>query len=140
MIRFLHVLAITGLIASAGYAYSIKYDTLFYAEEIARLKARLGKERDAIAIAKAEWALLTRPDRLQRIVDQHLDMQALGVNQLARLSDLTVRPQKGDEIGRKLEALGLEPAAAPPREKRPGEARLPTTTGSLPKGPVKAPQ
>ena len=65
------------LIGSAAYAYSIKYDTLYYAEELAKLKAKIQRERDAVAIAKAEWALLTRPDRLQRIVDQHLDLQPL---------------------------------------------------------------
>ena len=130
MIRLLHLLAITGLIASAGYVYSIKYDTLFYAEEIAKLRTRLNKERDAIAVAKAEWALLTRPDRLQKMVEQHLDMQPVSVNQLARMSDLPVRQPKGDEIGRKLEALIFDPTIAT-REKRPGEARSPATTGSL---------
>ena len=136
MIRLLHLLAITGLIASAGYAYSIKYDTLFYAEEIAKLRAKLGKERDAIAVAKAEWALLTRPDRLQRILTENLDMGQMSVNQLARMSDLPARPAKDDEIARKLEALGREPAASAGAKKAPTIGSLlggPTTTGSLPK-------
>lgn len=122
MIRLLHVLAICCLISSAAYAYSIKYDTLFYAEEIAKVRAKLVKERDAIAVAKAEWALLERPDRLQRMVDQHLDLQPMSINQLARFADLPVRPARNDEIARKLESLGLEPTATP-KDKRSAAAR-----------------
>jgi hypothetical protein len=37
MIKILHVVAIASLIGSAGYAYSVKYDTIFHAEELARI-------------------------------------------------------------------------------------------------------
>jgi hypothetical protein len=80
-----------------------------------------------LPVAKAEWVLMTRPDRLQRIADQHLDLQPLAIGQLARLSDLPDRPPKSDEIARKLELLGLE-ATATPKDKRPGDARTPTAT------------
>lgn len=109
MIRLLHLAAITLLIASAAYAYSTKYETLYYAETLAKTKAKRDREREAIAVAKAEWALLTRPDRLQRMVDRHLDLKPMGIAQLARLSDLPAKPTKGDAIGAKLETLGIEP-------------------------------
>ncbi|HMO27785.1 hypothetical protein [Enterovirga sp.] len=110
MIRLLHLLAITVLIGSAAFAYSTKYETLYYSETLAKLKTKLQKERESIAIAKAEWAMLTRPDRLQKIADQHLDLQPMAISQLARLSDIPNRPNK-DGIGQKLESLGLEPEA-----------------------------
>ena len=67
-----------------------------------------------IAVLKAEWHLLNRPERLQAAAERHLDVQPLGILQLARLSDLPERPPRADEIGRKLEALGLlEPTATP---------------------------
>lgn len=127
MIRFLHIVAITALVGSAGYAYSIKYETLYHAEQVALLKAKAQKERDAIAVLKAEWHLLNRPDRLQAAADRHLDLQQLNVQQLARLSDLPDRPPRADEIGRKLEALGLLQPTATPKDNRPSEARTPTT-------------
>lgn len=111
MIRLLHAVAISLLIASAAYAYSTKYETLYYSETLAKTKAKRDREREAIAAAKAEWALLTRPDRLQRMVDRHLDLKPMGIAQLARLSELPVRPSKGDAIGAKLETLGIEPTA-----------------------------
>jgi hypothetical protein len=126
MIRFLHFVAISALIASAGYAYSIKYDTLYYAEQVAKLKGKVQRERDAIAVLRAEWQLLNRPDRLQAAVDRHLDLQPLNVKQLARLSEIPNRPPREDEIGRKLEALGVLEPTSTPKDKN-GDARTPTT-------------
>ena len=126
MTKLLHMVAITALIGSAGYAYSIKYDTLYYAEQVAKLKTKAQRERDAIAVLQAEWQYLDRPDRLQEAADQHLDLQPLKIQQLARLSDLPNRPEREDEIGRKLEALGLFGPTTTPKDKN-GESRTPTT-------------
>jgi hypothetical protein len=122
----LHIIAISVLIASAGYAYSIKYDTLYYAEQVAKLKSKVQRERDALAVLQAEWQYLDRPDRLQAAADQHLDLQPLKIQQLARLSDLPSRPEREDEIGRKLEALGLLEPTSTPKDKS-NQARTPTT-------------
>ncbi|MEZ0170024.1 hypothetical protein [Microvirga sp. TS319] len=126
MTKLLHIVAISALIASAGYAYSIKYETLYYAEQVAKLKSKVQRERDAIAVLQAEWQYLDRPDRLQAAADQHLDLQPLKIQQLARLSDLPNRPERGDEIGRKLEALGLLGPTATPKDTS-TEARIPST-------------
>ncbi|KLK91083.1 hypothetical protein AA309_21735 [Microvirga vignae] len=126
MTKLLHFVAISALIASAGYAYSIKYDTLYYAEQVAKLKSKVQREREAIAVLQAEWQYLDRPDRLQAAADQHLDLHALKIQQLARLSDLPNRPTREDEIGRKLEALGLLEPTATPKDKS-NEARTPST-------------
>lgn len=126
MSKLLHIVAISALISSAGYAYSIKYDTLYYSEQVAKLKSKAQREREAIAVLQAEWQYLDRPDRLQAAADQHLDLQALKIQQLARLSDLPNRPDRGDEIGLKLQALGLlEPTATP--KDRSNEARTSST-------------
>jgi hypothetical protein len=127
MIRLLHIIVISALIASAGYAYSIKYETLYYAEQVAKLKGKLQRERDAIAVLKAEWQLLNRPDRLQAAAERHLDLQPMNIHQLARLSDLPNRPPREDGIGRKLEALGLLEPTATPKDKKSGGAQTPTT-------------
>ncbi len=62
---------------------------------------------------------------MQAAADKHLDLQPLKIKQLARLSDLPNRPQREDEIGRKLEALGLLEPTATPKDKQPGGARTP---------------
>ncbi len=128
MIKFLHIVAILGLIGSAGYAYSVKYETIYHAEQLAKVKSRIKRERDMIAVLKAEWAHLNRPDRVQEIAERHLpDIVPMSVTRLARFQDLPARAPKTDEIGRKLEALGLLEPTATPRDKRPGDARTPST-------------
>ncbi|ACA14833.1 putative exported protein of unknown function [Methylobacterium sp. 4-46] len=133
MIRLLHLLAIAGLITSAIYAYSIKYETLYQAEQVAKLKSRLRREREATAVLRAEWQLLTRPDRLQAAVDKYLRLEPIGTEHLGRLADLPARADRGDEIARKLESLGLLATATPTSRERPGAGRggdEPRTTGS----------
>ncbi|CAA2102674.1 hypothetical protein MBUL_01806 [Methylobacterium bullatum] len=126
MIRLLNVLAILGLIGSAIYAYSIKYDTLYQAGQVSKAKSQLHKERQAIAVLRAEWQLLTRPDRLQAAVERHLALEPIGVNHLGRLADLPMRPDRGDEIGR------LLAATATPKEKAAAKSTDdPRTTGSI---------
>ncbi|MDJ1158618.1 hypothetical protein QNA08_10260 [Chelatococcus sp. SYSU_G07232] len=127
MMRFLHIIAIAALVASAGYAYSIKYDTIYYAEQVAKLKSRIQREKDAIAVLRAEWQHLNRSDRLQVLAERHLDLQPLSINQIVRMSDIPTRQPKIDEIGRKLEALGLGPT---PQGDRVGEARTPSSTAT----------
>lgn len=126
MIRLLNLLAVVGLVASAIYAYSIKYDTLYQTAQVSKLKSQLHTERQAIAVLRAEWQLLTRPDRLQAAVEKHLALEPIGTEHLGRVSDLAARRDRGDEIGR------LLAATATPKE-RPEQRPEPRTTGSLPR-------
>ena len=128
MIRFLNLVAIACLIGAAAYVYSVKYETLYYAEQVAKLKSQIHKERDGVAVLKAEWQHLNRPDRLQAAVDRHLDLQPAAIHQLARLQDLPNKSPRTDEIGRKLEALGLLQPTATPKDRRPADARTPAAT------------
>ncbi len=107
MIRFMHIVAIVALISSAVYAYSIKYDTLYYAEQAAKLGSEINQERGSIAVLKAEWQLLNNPERLQAAAQQHLDLVVMDIRQLGRWAEIPSRPDRGDEIGKKLQALGL---------------------------------
>ena len=114
MIRFLNALAIMALIGSALYAYSIKYETIFYSEQIVKIRHDIDREHDAIAVLEAEWAHLIRPERIQALADKHLDLQPQALNQIVRPNDVPERKVKVDMIGRKLEALGLsEPTSTP---------------------------
>ena len=71
-------------------------------------------------------ALLNRPDRLQAAAERHLDVQPLGIQQLGPLVGLAEAAAATDEIGRKLEALGLLEPTATPKDARAGDARTPT--------------
>jgi cell division protein FtsL len=129
VIKLLHIIAIGALVSSALYAYSIKYETTLQAEQLQKLKAKAQRERDAIAVLKAEWQFLNRPERLQALADKHLDLQPLTTAQIVRLSDIPNRGPKVDSIGRKLEDLGLGLPTETPRDRKSNTA---TTPGARP--------
>jgi cell division protein FtsL len=129
VIKLLHIVAIGALVSSALYAYTIKYETTLQAEQLQKLKAKAQRERDAIAVLKAEWQFLNRPERLQALADRHLDLQPLKTTQIVRLSDIPNRGPKVDSIGRKLEDLGLGLPTETPRDRKSNTA---TTPGGRP--------
>ena len=114
MIRILNVVAIAALVASAIYAYSIKYQTMFRAETVASLKAQTKQEQDKIGTLRADWANLTRPERIQALAEKLLDLQSMALNQIVKVEALPDKAPRADAIGRKLEDLGLsEPTNTP---------------------------
>jgi hypothetical protein len=127
MLRLLNLFAILALVGSAIYAYSIKYETIFHAEKIAELKHRIKTEEDAISMAKAEWAHVTRPERVQLLADKLLDLQPLALTQIVSPEALPEKGMRVDEIGRKLEALGL---AEPTNTPHDGASASPVTPSS----------
>jgi cell division protein FtsL len=128
MVRWLNVMAVLALLGSAVYAYRIKYETIFYAEQIVKLKNHNQRERDAIAVMQAEWAHLTRPTRIQSLADQHLDLKQLTVDQIVQVTDLPNQPTRQDSIAQKLELLGLGDTTSTPRSTR--SAAAATTPGA----------
>ncbi|OYW68796.1 MAG: hypothetical protein B7Z40_01205 [Bosea sp. 12-68-7] len=118
MIKLLHVVAIGALVSSAFYAYTIKYETTLEAEQVQKIRMKIHRERDAIAVLKAEWQFLNRPDRLQALAERHLDLQPFSVTQVVRMVDVPNRGPKVDAIGRKLEDLGLGLPTETPRDRK----------------------
>jgi cell division protein FtsL len=124
MVRFLNFVAVVALVGSAIYAYSIKYETIFHAERIVKLKHEIKAEQDEIAMLRAEWAHLTRPERIQSLADKFLDLQPVGLRQIVSADALPERTQRTDAIGGKLESLGLTEPTNTPHD---GDAAAPAT-------------
>jgi cell division protein FtsL len=123
MVRFLNLVAVLALVGAAIYAYSTKYETIFHAERIVKLKHEIKAEQDQIAMLRAEWAHLTRPERVQALADKFLDLQPLALRQIVGAEALPARAARSDGIGDKLEALGLFEPTSTPRD----GARAPAT-------------
>ncbi|WP_342361295.1 cell division protein FtsL [Terrarubrum flagellatum] len=133
ILRLFHVAAIGALLSSALYAYSIKYDTTLRSEQLVKLKHKVQREKDAIAILRAEWQLLNRPERVQELAKQFPDLQQLQSHQIGTIAELPMKSDKGDELGKKLDLLGLAAPTATPRDMtgsitapKPGAGRTPT--------------
>lgn len=119
MLRLLNVLAVAGLIGTAMWAYSIKYDTIYYAEQVKKLEKRLDRERDGISVLRAEWQHINRPVRLQVLADRHLQLQTLHATQIAKATDVPFKPKEDDLLGSKLDQLLTGSTSAPGPSARP---------------------
>jgi hypothetical protein len=103
--RLLNILVIGALILAASFVYKIKFDSTLQAERVAKLASELGRERNAIAILRAEWAKLDTPSRIQGLADRHLALRPIVPTQfdsLDRLPDrppVVVAPPHDDPIG-----------------------------------------
>jgi hypothetical protein len=90
--RLLNILVIGALILAASFMYKIKFDSTLQAERVAKLRSELRRERNAIAILRAEWAKLDTPGRIQGLADRHLALRPIGATQFDNLDRLPERP------------------------------------------------
>lgn len=65
------------IIASAGWAYSVNYDTRAVLDRLSALRAEIAEEREALQVLRVEWAFLNAPDRIAELVAQHNDVLGL---------------------------------------------------------------
>ncbi len=89
MLRTFDFLLIGSMAAAAAVTYQIKHDTDNKAAEVRRLEAEIKLEKDTIDLLRADRALLTQPNRLDRLVKTYateLQLQPTAPTQLARPS------------------------------------------------------
>jgi hypothetical protein len=119
--RFLNILVIGALVLAASYVYKIKFDSTLQAERAAKLAGELRRERDAIAMLRAEWTKLETPGRLQALASRHLSLRPIASSQFDPFDRLPERlpvgaPPPGDPIGAMLapaDATATGSVAAP---------------------------
>lgn len=92
MLRLMHVAVICVLVAAAAYVYKIKFDSAAQAERVAKVRREIHKERDAIALLRAEWAKLDNPARIEELAKRHLALQPVEARQFDDIGRLPPRP------------------------------------------------
>jgi hypothetical protein len=95
--RILNIVLLVLMIVGAAVTYDMKHKAELAAEKVARLQAEINKDRDAIAVLRAEWALLTQPARLQTVVDKYADyfqLAPFSPQQVATIDEIPMRPEK----------------------------------------------
>jgi cell division protein FtsL len=91
MLRFVNICLVLGLVALAYVIYQVKYQTRSLDAEIAVLSKKIEEERDAIAVLRAEWSLLNRPERIERLAKKYLKLAPAKPSQLVTLDSVTDR-------------------------------------------------
>ncbi len=87
MRSFMFLLTAMAVIAMAFWAYRENYSTQRALSETTRLHKEIGETRARLAVLRAEWAYLNRPDRLRELTEINFD----------RLGLLPLRP---DQFGK----------------------------------------
>lgn len=84
--RVINLLLAGCVITFAFVIYELKYETAELSERVAELRESIRGERDAVAVLRAEWSHLNRPDRVERLARKHLGLEPLKARQLLTIS------------------------------------------------------
>ncbi len=91
MLRFVNICLVLGLVALAYGIYQVKYEARGLDADIASLGKKIDEERDSIAVLRAEWSLLNRPERIERLAQKYLKLAPAKPFQLVTLAAVTDR-------------------------------------------------
>ncbi|MGA8690670.1 MAG: hypothetical protein WB662_12390 [Methyloceanibacter sp.] len=89
MLRFVNICLVLGLVALAYVIYDVKYEARALDEDIAGLSKEIEAERDAVAVLRAEWSLLNRPERIERLAAKYLKLAPAQPRQLVTLDTVS---------------------------------------------------
>ncbi|RUM24283.1 hypothetical protein EFQ99_15935 [Rhizobium vallis] len=73
MLKTFDLVLIGVMTAAAAVTYTIKHRAELKLEEVHRLEAEIKLEKDTIDLLKADWALQSQPNRLERLVKSYND-------------------------------------------------------------------
>ncbi|MGO7319478.1 hypothetical protein ACCS95_06230 [Rhizobium ruizarguesonis] len=73
MLKTFDLVLIGVMTATAAVTYTIKHRAELKLEEVRRLEAEIKLEKDTIDLLKADWALQSQPNRLERLVRAYND-------------------------------------------------------------------
>ena len=115
MLKFINAMLVMTVLLAAFFLYSLEHTTRSYERNIARVEKSIIDEREKIKLLNAEWASLTRPDRLQKLADEQLHLKTIEAQQFVPMAQIGARvpqsppvkleAQNSDEIGKMLESL-----------------------------------
>jgi cell division protein FtsL len=137
MLRFVNICLFLGLVALAYVIYQVKYEARGLDEEIASLGKNIESERDGVAELRAEWSLLNRPERIERLAKKYLNLAPTTPQQLLALD--TVTPRDLDHMP-VLTAQAAPATAAQPKPVSPAPVTRTAVkpVASAPRTPVRA--
>ncbi len=115
MFKVFNAILVCSVLAAAFVLYSLEHSTRGLERSIAKTEKQIINEQERIKLLNAEWASLTKPDRIQKIAGEQLHLQNLKAQQFIQLTDIDSRvpisppikleAQAADAIGDMLEKL-----------------------------------
>lgn len=142
MLRFINICLVIGLVALAYVIYQVKYEARALDRRIIAVGKEIDAERDAVAVLRAEWSLLNRPERIERLAKKYIHLEASAPRQIVTIDSLTDRDfdrLRKDETPATKPKSNQPMVASKPVEVLPWAtaANLPWHTATIP-GPIRA--
>jgi hypothetical protein len=97
MKRSITLITLFVLIVVSYGLYNLKYEVEDLKDHANGLKSQMEEDRRAIKVLEAEWAYLSRPDRLQRLSSKFLTLEPTVARQVGDMADLRLKPMDGLE-------------------------------------------
>lgn len=111
MRTLLYAMTALSVIGMAFWAYNENYATQEALDDIAEVRQDISISRARLAMLKAEWAYLNRPDRLMDLADlnyERLQLMPIQGNQFGQLEHLGFPPVNTQEIEQVIEVSSQE--------------------------------
>jgi cell division protein FtsL len=112
MLRFVNICLVLGLVALAYVIYQVKYEAHALDGQIVTLNKQIDSERDSLAVLRAEWSLLNRPERIERLAEKYLKLAPARPQQLVTLDEVKDRDLEPYRTGEPAPATPAAPAKA----------------------------
>ena len=77
MRSFFYVISALAIIGLAFWSYQENYKTRASLKAVSSLQSQIGAAREKLAVLRAEWAYLNRPDRLRALAELNYDRLGL---------------------------------------------------------------
>ncbi len=81
MLRIVNTILLVFVGALIVLLYQLKYESRQLEERKHQLARDIEQERDKIAVLRAEWSLMSRPERIERLAKKHLGLQSAQTEQ-----------------------------------------------------------
>lgn len=106
MLRAFNAILVVAVLCAAYVLYSLEHSIRGIERQISRSNAAIASEKETIGLLNAEWSSLIRPERLQRLAEQYLELKRISPEQFVKVNELAARIP--DEPPVKLEQQGKD--------------------------------
>lgn len=98
------------VLAGVLVVYEVKYEVRDLKQRVGALDAQIASEREALHVLRAEWAYLSRPERLQALSQKYLTLGPVKPTQMQDSATLALpEPVPEPEGNTLVSATGVRP-------------------------------
>jgi cell division protein FtsL len=91
VLKLFNSFLVLSVLCSAAVLYRLEHATRGLEREIAQVKRDTQNDVEAVKLLKAEWASLTRPERIQQLAEQNLKLAPIHAQQFVTEAELASR-------------------------------------------------